>query len=106
MTETMIRAYERSDLPIEEKLPSLARRFTSLADAPGLEPWDPPSFHAWVLEREDGSAARHAGLFILNLFGAGPWDTFDILAATRVWDEGDRQAFINWMRVWRFREGR
>ena len=102
MTVATIRAYERRDLPIGERLPSLGRRFPCLEDAGGLEPFDPATFHAWIESKGSRSAAYHAGLLLLNLYGAGPWDKFDVLAATRVWDDADRQMFINWMRVWRF----
>jgi hypothetical protein len=99
---TSIRAYERSELPVPERLPSLARRFPCLRGAEGLEPFDPGAFHAWMRGKGAGSAAYQAGLLLLNLYGPGPWERFDVLAALRAWDDGDRQMFINWMRVWRF----
>jgi len=36
-----IRDYENSNLPLERRLPSLARRFASLKKAIGLDPWSP-----------------------------------------------------------------
>jgi hypothetical protein len=102
MTVTSIRAYERRELPVAERLPSLARRFPCLAGAAGLDPFDPATFHAWATSRGTSSAAYHAALLLLNLYGAGPWERFDVLAAARVWGDADRQMFINWMRVWRF----
>ncbi|MCK9458105.1 MAG: hypothetical protein M0R80_00315 [Proteobacteria bacterium] len=102
MTVTSIRAYERRELPVAERLPSLARRFPCLKGAVGLDPFDPAAFHAWSSSRGQGSAAYHAGLLLLNLYGEGPWERFDVLAAVRVWSDADRQMFINWMRVWRF----
>jgi hypothetical protein len=99
---TSIRAYERRELPIAERLPSLARRFPCLRGAEGLEPFDPGAFHASMRARGDGSAAYHAGLLLLNLYGKGPWERFDALAALRAWGDADRQMFINFMRVWRF----
>jgi hypothetical protein len=97
-----IRAYERSELPVAERLPSLARRFPSLRGAEGLEPFDPDAFHAWMRKKGGCSAAYHTGLLLLNLYGPGPWERFDALAALRVWDDADRQMFVNWLRVWRF----
>ena len=102
MVLTAIRAYERSDLPLAERLPSLGRRFPSLADAAGLDPWNADRLFAWISERGAQSPAFHAGLLLLNLHGRGPWPPFDVLAAARVWDDEDRQMFIDWMRVWRF----
>ncbi len=95
-----IRAYERSDLPIEEKLPSLGKRFPCLAGARGLDPWDSTEFYEWVSQQENGGSAYHAGHLLLNLSGDGPWESFDILAARRVWTPDDRQIFINWIKVW------
>ena len=95
-----IRAYERSDLPVEEKLPSLGKRFPCLTGASGLDPWDSTVFHEWVSQQENGSSAYHAGHLLLNLFGDGPWEQFDILAARRVWAPDDRLAFIKWIQVW------
>ena len=102
MALTAIRAYERSDLPLDERLPSLGRRFPSLSGAAGLDPWDPERLHDWIRERGPDSPAFHAGLLLLNLQGPGPWPSFDALAAARVWGDEDRQMFINWLRVWRF----
>ncbi len=95
-----IRAYERSDLPLEEKLSSLGKRFPCLKGARGFDPWDPTVFHAWVSRQENGGSAYHAGHLLLNLSGDGPWEPFDILAARRVWTSDDRQTFIKWMKVW------
>lgn len=95
-----IRAYERSDLPLEKKLPSLGKRFPCLRGAPGLDPWDSSEFHEWVSQQETGSSAYHAGHLLLNLSGDGPWESFDILAARRVWTQDDTQAFIQWIKVW------
>jgi hypothetical protein len=102
MTVASIRSYERRDLPLEERLPSLARRFPCLKGAEGLDPFDPAALHEWAKGRGAGAAPYHAALFLLNLYSAGPWEPFDVLAAARVWEDADRQMFINWMRVWRF----
>ena len=97
-----IRAYERPDLPLAKRLPSLARRFPCLADAEGVAPWDPERLYAWIRTAGVGGAAWHAGLLLLNLWGEGDWERFDALEAARVWEDGDKQMFINWMRTWRF----
>lgn len=99
---TTIRAYERSDLPLKEKLVSLARRFPCLHNAAGIDPWSVKKLRDWTLNRIHGSAEYHAGLFVLNLADCDDCDKFDILEAARIWEEPDRQVFVNWMRVWRF----
>ena len=101
---TQIRAYERGDLPLEERLPSLARRFPCLQGAAGIDPWDPEALHRWAQASPEESSARYAATLVLNLWREGPWDRFDILAAARVWEEADLQTFVDWLRVWRFGE--
>ncbi len=101
-TVSSIRSYERTDLGLEERLPSLALRFPCLEGALGLEPWDTARLHAWIAGQGEGGAAWHAGLLLLNLWGEGPWPPFDMLAAARTWEDGDKQMFINWLRVWKF----
>lgn len=97
-----IRRYERTALGLEERLPSLARRFSCLAGARGIDPWDPAELHAWIATRGEGGAAWHVGLLLLGLWGRGPWPRFDLLAAAPVLEDPDRQMLVNWLRVWRF----
>jgi hypothetical protein len=84
-------------------LPSLARRFPCLEAAKGVEPWNPEILHKWAEDLPRDEPAYHAAALILNLWGSGPWDRFDILFAARVWEEADRQTFVDWLRAWHFR---
>jgi hypothetical protein len=95
---SIVRDYENPSLSLEERLPSLARRFTCLRDADGLKPWSLKKLHSWVMNTKNGSAAWHAGHMILNLFGTGTWDKFDAIAAVRTWNEADRNLFATWVR--------
>ena len=97
----LLRDYENPDLSLDVRLPSLARRFPCLKGAPGLEPFCAPAFYTWILTKPEGSAARHAGLLILNLSGEGPWHPFDAIGAIQVFDEENRNVFANWARSWR-----
>jgi hypothetical protein len=97
----LLRDYENPELPLEMRLPSLARRFPCLKGAPGLNPFNTGTLHQWLLTRPEDSAARHAGLLILNLGGKGPWATFDAIRAVSVFDEENRTVFANWARSWR-----
>jgi hypothetical protein len=97
----MIRDYENSALPLERRLPSLAKRFTCLKNAKGLEPWSTDVLFAWLKTQGQGSAAWHAGLFILNLFAQGGWDEFDAIGAIQSWDERDKTVFATWVKSWR-----
>jgi len=96
----LIRDYENLELPLEKRLPSLARRFTCLADADGLTPWIPEQLYVWTLSRGAGTPAWHAGHLILNLSGDGPWQTFNAIEAVRIWNGEDRAIFANWARTW------
>jgi len=102
MTATTIRAYERNDLPLEERLASLARRFPCLENADGLDPWDAKALFAWVESRGREDSAYHAGQLILSLAEYKGCHGFDIMKAARIWEERDRRIFIDWLRVWRF----
>ena len=96
----LIRDYENVDLPLEERVPSLARRFPCLREAKGLSPFNAEEFHVWVASRPESSAAHHAGLFILNLLPEGDWPRFDAIRAISLFDDENRIIFANWARCW------
>lgn len=97
-----IRAYERFDLPLEERLPSLARRFPCLKDAEGIFPWDPDKLHNWILGLDENNPAYQTGVLLLNLVEHPTPLRFDVLKAAVGWSEQDRQMFVDFMRIWKF----
>ena len=97
----LVRDYENADLALEERVPSLARRFPCLKNAAGVQPWSAEVFHSWVIDQGEGTAAWHAGHLILNLYCAGPWESFDAISAVSIWNEADRTLFAMWARSWR-----
>ncbi len=101
MQGRLIRDYENPDLPFERRLPSLARRFTCLKGAAGLEPWSPAALYSWIETAGEGTAAWHAGHLILNLSGPGDWSSFDAIAAVKTWNDEDLTVFTTWARTWR-----
>ena len=100
-TLQMTRAYESSGLPLEERLPSLARRFPSLVDANGLEPWAPGELHDWLVAQPGDSAARHSALLLLSLWGEGEWPPFNVVEALASWDAEHKLIFSRWARCWK-----
>lgn len=97
------------DYPLE--LVKLARSFPSLADAPGLEPFDFKRFQEWVrlhhvfvVHEVSGEAlrqARHAlyaGRFVVAVWRGERWAVgeFNVVEAMHVWDERHRAAFRAW----------
>jgi hypothetical protein len=102
MASITIRAYEREDLPLAERLTSLGRRFPCLEHAAGLDPFEPEELHAWALEQGPDAPGFHGAILLLNLLGDGPWERFDALAAARLWGDRDKNMFVNWLLVWRF----
>ena len=96
----LIRDYENIALPTETRVASLARRFPCLHGAPGLDPLSPSVFFAWLETKSEDSAARHAGLLILNLLGKGAWPPFDAIRAIAVFDDKNKMIFGNWVRCW------
>ena len=99
--EKLIRDYENTELSKDERIPSLAKRFSSLQPAEGLSPWNPEIFHGWIAKQPQGSAIWHAGHFILNLYGKGPWEAFDAIAARASWSDAERALFANWVKSWK-----
>jgi hypothetical protein len=102
MSTATIRAYERTDLPLSIRLPSLARRFECLNGAKGLEPWNEEQFYNWVNSQPHNSAAYQTGLLLLNLSDYKKADTFDILKAAGFWNDNDKHMFIDFIRIWKF----
>lgn len=107
MAEVTIRAYEQNNLPLDKRLTSLARRFPCLKNAQGIEPWNAEVFYRWSLDQkklnnEIDNSLNHTCLFLLNLAEYKKCEPFNILSASKVWEDADKQMFINWMRIWKF----
>ncbi|MBN2714252.1 MAG: hypothetical protein JXX14_00275 [Deltaproteobacteria bacterium] len=101
MPTVPIRAYEQKNLPLEERLTSLARRFSTLKNAHGVSPFAPEILYDWISQSSD-IAVFQTGLLMLQLAGYDTTERFDLLLAMSAWDEDDRQMFINFLRVWDF----
>jgi hypothetical protein len=101
MPSVPIRAYERKDLPLEKRLSSLARRFTPLANAHGINPFEPEVLYEWI-SRSNDIATFQTGLLMLKLAGYETEEHFDLLSAMSAWEDTDRQMFINFLRIWDF----
>lgn len=102
MSTDLIRGYERSDLPIEQRLLSLATRFSSLKDAAGISPWDAKKLELWVQAQTDQQSGYHAGLLLLTIWGESSLGPFDIVSAIQIWDETEKKAFLSWFKGWKF----
>jgi hypothetical protein len=100
MTRHLVRDYENPNLSLDARVSSLARRFPCLNGAEGLDVWSPDGFYKWISQRGEDTPAWHAGHLILELWGEGPWTTFDAIAAVGVWDEPNRAVFASWARTW------
>ena len=96
----LIRDYENPNLSMEERLPSLAMRFSCLRRAKGLAPFTSATFYSWLSSQPQDTPAWHAGHLILNLFGTGPWERFDAVRALQSFGEEERSVFANWVRCW------
>lgn len=101
MRSELIRDYENAKLPLERRLPSLAKRFPCLVGAEGLEPWTPERFYSWLQTQKQNASSWHAGLLVLNLQGKGPWEPFDVVDAIEHFDDANRVVFATWAISWR-----
>ena len=82
-----------------ERMTALGRTFPSLADAPGIDPFDPDELEDWAIAAESTSGVWAAG-FLLSL-----WDNNDddeelwsLHGALADWGVDDREAFLAWCR--------
>ena len=86
---------------------TLARAFHALANADGIDPWDPDLLYRWSLEHLHTDAERHCGRFILGVWNqddfeeldaenGGQLGRFDALRAVAAWDHAHRAAFATW----------
>lgn len=101
MPTVSIRAYERKDLPLEERLSSLALRFSSMKNAEGISPFSAEILHQWI-QKNSNTATIQTGLLLLHLAEFKTAEPFDVLSAMAAWDENDQQMFINFLRIWDF----
>ncbi len=101
MTKVSIRAYEQKNLPIEKRLPSLAKRFECLKNMPGLEPWNTALISDWI-KTIDSVASKQGALLLLGLAGVKSDKKFDLFIAMKSWTDSDRQMFVNLLRIWSF----
>jgi hypothetical protein len=83
----------------------LARRFPSLRNAGGVEPWDPEAFIAWLNANHRENKAFYAGRFLLALWIPGAdWSElglflpvgFDLVAAAQSWDQDHFDVVREW----------
>lgn len=101
MSTVSIRAYEQKTLPLDQRLSSLAKRFSALEQADGISPFEPSQLYQWVAQSND-VAAIQTGLLLLQLSQFPTNAQFDVLGAMKAWNEADRQMFINFLRIWDF----
>lgn len=85
---------------------ALCKKFPTLADADGIDPWDVHRFMAWLNGPAPGSGASLAGRFVLTVWnrdtdwtecGLGPPGRFNVVHAIGVWDDEHRAAFSEWV---------
>jgi hypothetical protein len=85
---------------VSAKLAELARRFPTLRDAEGLDPWDPDIFDSWAASAAPGSGALNAARFILELWNQdAEWKcgAFKATKAVGIWDDAHLAAFRSWV---------
>lgn len=98
----------------EQRMTRLARRFPSLADADGIEPWDAMRFLRWACTADLTSGRLHAVRFVLQVWNpstnwiktaaahdldGGHLLPFNVIEACGVWDETHRAACLAWIEL-------
>lgn len=92
-----------------QQMTDLCRRFPSLRDAPGVDPWDQFAFARWA-SGPISAGERLAAAFVLGVWSGnsptadGPWNTgeysvgtFDLHTAWATWDGNHKAAFLFWV---------
>lgn len=84
------------------KMATFASNFPCLQGAPGVEPWDSLQLDEWAMKGVS-HGERCTAQFVLAVWGhttikgcswkCGP---FDFIEAISVWDEANRNAFLEW----------
>ncbi len=89
-----------------EAMTVLCKKFPTLCDADGVEPWDVDRFIAWLNGPAPGHGAAVAGRFVLSVWnrstdwtevGLLPPGKFDLFEALGVWDKEHKSAFLEWV---------
>lgn len=92
----------------------LVRRFPSLGDADGIEPWDATRFLRWACDADMTSGRLHAVRFILQVWNpstdwtevaaaqgldGGHLTAFNVVDACAVWDESHRAGCLAYIEL-------
>ncbi len=89
-----------------EALTVLCKKFPTLRDADGVDPWNVDRFVAWLNGPAPGHGAAVAGRFVLGVwnrdtdwseFGLRLPGKFDLFEALAVCDNAHRSAFLQWV---------
>lgn len=73
-----------------------ASAFDSLADIPGIDPWDPSELCVWAQENIENELACTTIGFLVSIW-IGRSGSFDLHAALQLWDEPHAKAFQAWV---------
>jgi hypothetical protein len=91
----------------------LARRFPTLRNALGLDPWDATAFLRWACTVDLTSGGLHAVRFVLGVWNStANWveearrdgldgahlGRFDVFEALNAWDDAHAEGFTTWVR--------
>jgi len=81
------------------RIEELGQRFTCLANAPGITPFDARMLDEWAASDAPSPAQHHAACFILGVWDSGTaWKAgpFLVMEALAAWDYENRLAFLCW----------
>lgn len=98
----------------QQRMTRLVRRFPSLADADGVEPWDATRFLRWACDADMTSGRLQAVRFILQVWNSSTdWTetaaaqgldgrhltAFNVVHACAVWDDDHRAACLAYIEL-------
>lgn len=82
------------------RMTGLALRFPALRGAPGIEPWNACLLDDWAPSASSGELWAASFLLWAVWNADGPWRTppFSLRDAWGIWDDGNREAAMSWLR--------
>ena len=83
------------------RMEKFAKSFPSLKEAEGLSPWEPYKLCQWGKSYGKGSTELNAVRFVLWIFNPQllyPCGRFELWEAMLSFEDGDREAFAQWVK--------
>lgn len=90
-------------MTIQARMTALCESFPTLRGSPGVRPWNQVDLEAFTLVSQNPQQLEAARFCLAVWFNRGldwhcmgPTQSFDVILATKTWDDVHRMAFVDW----------